>query len=154
MLDTPRESVVRQDIERFRTKLANLRIPPDIRYVRMTDIERALTIYGHRANLLNNKCKYIPMYLLCSWLCQLKCYDFVLFFQGTLEAHTNGKHTFCFVTKECVLSSVISWKGFTIVFQTRTANLTFRGNADSSWFLNCATCLISVSINYLPFFEE
>ena len=50
--------MVRQNIERFRTKLADLRIPPDIRYVWMTDIERALTIYGHRANLLNNKTYY------------------------------------------------------------------------------------------------
>ena len=50
--------MVRQNIERFWTKLADLRIPPDIRYVRMTDIERALTIYGHRANLLNNKGYY------------------------------------------------------------------------------------------------
>ena len=41
-------------------KLADIRIPPDIRYVRMTDIERALTIYGHRANLLNNKWQYPP----------------------------------------------------------------------------------------------
>ena len=54
--------MVRQNIERFRTKLADLRIPPDIRYVRMTDIERALTIYGHRPNLLNNNSEYFVMY--------------------------------------------------------------------------------------------
>ena len=55
--------MVRQNIERFWTKLADLRIPPDIRYVRMTDIERALTIYGHRANLLNNKKNYVHLCL-------------------------------------------------------------------------------------------
>ena len=50
--------MVRQNIVSFRTKLAELRIPPDIRYVLMTDIERVLTIYGHHANLLNNKLAY------------------------------------------------------------------------------------------------
>ena len=54
MLFTSRKSVVKQNIVRFRTKLDGLRIPPDICYVWMTDIERALTIYGHCANLLNN----------------------------------------------------------------------------------------------------
>ena len=54
MLFTSRKGVVRQNFVRFRTKLEGLRIPPDICYVRMTDIERTLTIYGPRANLLNN----------------------------------------------------------------------------------------------------
>ena len=34
------------------------RISPDICYVRMTDNNDFLTIYGHRANLLNNKVQY------------------------------------------------------------------------------------------------
>ena len=54
---TPRKSVVRQQNVSFRTELDNLRISPDISYVRMTDITRALTIYGHCVNLLNNNCR-------------------------------------------------------------------------------------------------
>ena len=46
--------MVRQKNVSFRTKLDDLRISADICYVRMTDIAHALTIYGHRANFLNN----------------------------------------------------------------------------------------------------
>ena len=38
---------------RFRTNLGNLRISQDMCYVRMTNNDDFLTIYGHRANLLN-----------------------------------------------------------------------------------------------------
>ena len=55
---TPRESVVRQKNVSFWTKLDDLRTSSDICYVRMTDIVRALAIYGHRANLLNNNLEY------------------------------------------------------------------------------------------------
>ena len=40
------------------SKYGHLRISQDICHVRMTDIEGFLTIYGHRDNLLNNKCVY------------------------------------------------------------------------------------------------
>ena len=38
---------------RFRTNLGNLHISQDMCYVRMTNNDDFLTIYGHRANLLN-----------------------------------------------------------------------------------------------------
>ena len=44
---------------RFRTNLSNLRISQDIYYVRMTYNNNLLTIYGHRANLLNNNTGYL-----------------------------------------------------------------------------------------------
>ena len=47
--------MAQQQIVRFQTKLDDLRISQDICYLRMTDLARALTIYGHRANLLNFK---------------------------------------------------------------------------------------------------
>ena len=52
--------MVVQRLARFRTNLGNLhvRISQDICYVRMTDINGFLTIYGHRASLLNNKHEY------------------------------------------------------------------------------------------------
>ena len=56
---TARKSVVWQQIVRFQTKLDDLRISQDICYVRMTDIAGALTIYGHRANLLHNNAGYM-----------------------------------------------------------------------------------------------
>ena len=40
------------------SKYGHLRISQDICHVRMTDIERFLTIYGHSDNLLNNKVGY------------------------------------------------------------------------------------------------
>ena len=45
---------------RFRTNLGNRRISQDICYVRLTDNNYFLTIYGHCANFLNNKAKRIP----------------------------------------------------------------------------------------------
>ena len=51
--------MVVQRFVRFQTNLCvqvcNLRISQDVCYVRMTDNNDFLTIYGHRANLLNNK---------------------------------------------------------------------------------------------------
>ena len=41
-------------LARIRRNLGNLRVSQDICYVRMTDNNDFLTIYGHRANLLNN----------------------------------------------------------------------------------------------------
>ena len=49
-----RKALVVQRFARFCTNLGNLRISQDICYVRMTDNNDFLTIYGHRANLLNN----------------------------------------------------------------------------------------------------
>ena len=46
--------MVVQHFARFRTSLGNLRISQDICYVRMTDNNDFLTIYGHRSSLLNN----------------------------------------------------------------------------------------------------
>ena len=46
--------MVRQKNVSFRTKL-DLCLSPDICHVQMTDIMQVLTIYGHPANLLNNK---------------------------------------------------------------------------------------------------
>ena len=46
--------MVVQHFARFWTNLGNLRISQDICYVRMTDINDFLTIYGHRASLMNN----------------------------------------------------------------------------------------------------
>ena len=43
-----------QRFARFQSNLGNLRISKDICYVRMTDNNDFLTIYEHRANLLNN----------------------------------------------------------------------------------------------------
>ena len=48
------KALVVQRFARFQTYLGNLRISQDIFYVRMTDNNGFLTIYGHRANLLNN----------------------------------------------------------------------------------------------------
>ena len=50
--------MVVQRLARFRTNLGNLRISQDICYVRMTDNNGFLTIYGHRASLLNNNGQY------------------------------------------------------------------------------------------------
>ena len=47
--------MVVQRFARFRTNLGNLCISQDICYVRMMDNNGFLTIYGHRASLLNNK---------------------------------------------------------------------------------------------------
>ena len=48
-----------QRFARFQTNLGNLRISQDICYVRMiADNSDFLTIYGHRANLLNNNKGY------------------------------------------------------------------------------------------------
>ena len=41
------------------SKYGHLRLSQDICYVRMTDIEGFLTIYGHSDNLLNNKILYL-----------------------------------------------------------------------------------------------
>ena len=49
--------VARKRLARFRTNLGNLRISQDICHVRMTDNNGFLTIYGHRASLLNKKIK-------------------------------------------------------------------------------------------------
>ena len=46
--------MVVQRLARFRTNLGNLSISQDICHVRMTDNNGFLTIYGHRASLLNN----------------------------------------------------------------------------------------------------
>ena len=43
------------------SKYGHLRISQDICHVRMTDIEGFLTIYGHSANLLNNKTYYLTL---------------------------------------------------------------------------------------------
>ena len=50
-----RKALVVQRFVRFRTNFSNLRISQDICYVRMTDNNDFLTIYGHRANLLNKR---------------------------------------------------------------------------------------------------
>ena len=50
----------------FWTKLDNPRISPDTCYVRMTDIMRALTIYGYRMNLLNDNSGYFYKWSACS----------------------------------------------------------------------------------------
>ena len=50
--------MVMQHFARFWTNLGNLRISQDICYVRMTDDNDFLTIYGHRTNLLNNNNGY------------------------------------------------------------------------------------------------
>ncbi len=52
-----------QRFTRFRKNLRNLRISPDICYVRMTDIVNILTIYGQRAHLLNNNMEYPTSHL-------------------------------------------------------------------------------------------
>ena len=54
-----RKSAVLRRFVNFRTNLDNLRISQDICHVWMTDIARFLTIYGHRANLLNNNSEYL-----------------------------------------------------------------------------------------------
>ena len=54
-LFTARKTVVAQRFTRFLTNVVHLRISQDICYVCMTDNNDFLTIYGHRANLLNNK---------------------------------------------------------------------------------------------------
>ena len=43
----------------YTSKYGHLRRSQDICYVRMTDIEIFLTIYGHSDNLLNNKMDYM-----------------------------------------------------------------------------------------------
>ena len=50
-----RKTVVVQGFARFQSHLGNLCISQDIFYVWMTDNNDFLTIYGHHANLLNNK---------------------------------------------------------------------------------------------------
>ena len=45
--------MVVQRFARFQSDLGNLGISQDICYVRMTDINDFLSIYGHRAHLLN-----------------------------------------------------------------------------------------------------
>ena len=45
--------MVVQRFARLRINLGNLRISQDICYVRMTDNDGFLTIYGHRASFLN-----------------------------------------------------------------------------------------------------
>ena len=54
-----RKTVVVQLFARFQTNLGNLRISQDICYVRMTDNNGFLTMYGHRTSLLNNNVKYL-----------------------------------------------------------------------------------------------
>ena len=51
--------MVVQRFARFRTNLGNLRISRGICYVWMTDNNGFLTIYGHRASLLNNNLRYL-----------------------------------------------------------------------------------------------
>ena len=51
--------MVVQHYARFRTNLGNLRISQDICYVRITGNNDFLTIYGHRASLLNTKREYL-----------------------------------------------------------------------------------------------
>ena len=46
--------MVVQGFARFQSNRGNLRISQDISYARMTDNNYFLTIYAHRANLLNN----------------------------------------------------------------------------------------------------
>ena len=46
--------MVEQRFARFQTNLGNIPISQDICYVRMKDNNGFLTIYGHRASLLNN----------------------------------------------------------------------------------------------------
>ena len=53
-----------QCFARFRTNLGNLRISQDICYVRMTDNNVFLTIYGHRASLLNNNSQCLSIAIL------------------------------------------------------------------------------------------
>ena len=50
-----------QRLARFQTNLGNLLISQDICYVRITDNNDSLTIYGHRVNLLNNSntCRFV-----------------------------------------------------------------------------------------------
>ena len=55
--------MVVQHFARFRTNLGNLRISQDIRYLRMTDNNDFLTIYGYRASLLNNNMEYSTSHL-------------------------------------------------------------------------------------------
>ena len=50
--------MVVQRFARFQSNLGNLRISQDICHVRMTDNNDFLTIYGHRASLLNNNVGY------------------------------------------------------------------------------------------------
>ncbi len=45
---------------RLRINLRNLRLSQDTCYVRMTDINNILTIYGQRAHKFNNKEAYVP----------------------------------------------------------------------------------------------
>ena len=54
-----------------RTKL---HIPPDICYLRMTDIESIMTIFGYCYNLLNNKVYYLQPELTSVDLCRLDAY--------------------------------------------------------------------------------
>ena len=53
-----RKAVVVQQFAIFQTNLGKERISQDICYVRVTDNNDFLTIYGHCANLLNNNNGY------------------------------------------------------------------------------------------------
>ena len=63
--------MVVQRFTRFRTSLGNLRISQDICYGRVTDNNDFLTIYGHRASLLNNKTGYQRPDASINWTCFL-----------------------------------------------------------------------------------
>ena len=70
---------------RFPTNLGNLRISQDICYVRMTDNNGFLTIYGHRASLLNNNIIYpeFPITLFTA--------------APNISGHHASRHTWCLV---------------------------------------------------------
>ena len=46
--------MVVQCFARFRVNVGNLHMSQDVCYTQMTDNNDLMTIYGHRANLLNN----------------------------------------------------------------------------------------------------
>ena len=56
--------MVEQQFARFRTNLGNLRISKDICYVRMTDNNHCLTIYGPCRSLLNKREYHLVHYVL------------------------------------------------------------------------------------------
>ena len=58
---TAKNTVVMQRFAILRSNCSNLRISQDICYVRITDNKDVHTIYGHRANLLNNNSEYFVM---------------------------------------------------------------------------------------------
>ena len=59
--------MVVQRLARFLTNLGNVRISQDICCVRMTDNNGFLTIYGHRASLLNNNVAYFARSFALIW---------------------------------------------------------------------------------------